>query len=133
MSIDENGFSSSQSGNFHLHLLRLWIVVELECVRDVGTLLLMNISLLNGECVNTILFRESGHMLLTYASVVATCIGDVWCHIEFFYLCSWTCIFIFLFIIYVLSTLKHIRKQKWRLHLMLHTWIRWLNALCSFS
>lgn len=46
MLIGEHGFSSFHPGNFLLHSMRFWTLLGLECVEDVGTLLLLNIWLL---------------------------------------------------------------------------------------
>ena len=78
----EHEFSSSSLENFHLPLVRSQTFVELECVEDVGTLLLKNMSLLRGKYVKTILCQESHHMILMSASTTAACVPDVQDHIK---------------------------------------------------
>ena len=84
MSIDKHGFSSTQSKNFHLYSVRLWTLVELECIRNVGNLLLMNMSLLRGECVKKNLCGESCHMILMFSYTTATWVGSVQEHTKLF-------------------------------------------------
>lgn len=88
----------------------------------------MSIFLLKSECMNTIACWESCHMILMFASSTTTCVGDDQCHTNLFYLRTWTYNHIHLFLIHLLWTFWHLQKQKWRLHLMIHTWIRWSNA-----
>lgn len=84
ISIDRDEIYSSQLEKFHLHLVRLWTPIELKCVEDVGTFLLINMSLLRGEYVKKMLCKDSHHMILMFVGTAATCFGDVRDHIELF-------------------------------------------------
>lgn len=134
MSIDEYGSFASQFGKSSFR-----IGERLKSCRNLGA-----------RDGSTLLFDE--HFLIKewvygYNCHVKSLITWFWCLLPLlqhvWWMCEtistslssilWSCICICLWIIHLSLKFRYLKKHKCKLHLMIHTWILWLNALCSFS